>query len=169
VFLVYIGVNPFGITRIGRPEPWLIGAAASIGIDVSGLVHEITTYFINHGIKKHGNTGVEKARGQIAVSAADIKRIPDIVKNPDCAIIGIKRHDEILIAYAKGIENGTAIYYEEVLNSKKNKALRSKTLYKKMGAVSSETFFKIVANNAHTDISGAKMVVGAGGQPGGEA
>jgi hypothetical protein len=55
------------------------------------------------------------------------------------------------------------------LDSKKNKALRSKTLYKKMGAVSNETFFKIVANNAHTDLSGAKTVVGAGGQPGEEA
>jgi hypothetical protein len=55
------------------------------------------------------------------------------------------------------------------LNSKKNKALRSKTLYKKTGTVSSETLLKIVANNAHTDVSGVKMVVGAGGQPGGEA
>jgi hypothetical protein len=55
------------------------------------------------------------------------------------------------------------------LNSKKNKALRSKTLYEKLGAVSSETFLKIAANNAHTDLSGSKMVVGAGGQPGEEA
>jgi hypothetical protein len=162
-------VNPFDITKTGKPEQWLIEAADSIGLDFSGLTHEITSYFVNHGIKRHGNAEAEKAQGQAAVTAADIDRIPDIVKTPDCAIIGIKRHEETFIAYSKRFEDGTAIYYEEVLNSKKNKALRSKTLYKKMGTVNGETLLKIVANNAHTDISGVKMVVGAGGQPGGEA
>jgi hypothetical protein len=38
-----------------------------------------------------------------------------------------------------------------------------------MGTVSEQTFMKIVANNAHTDVSGVKMVVGAGGHPDGEA
>jgi hypothetical protein len=45
----------------------------------------------------------------------------------------------------------------------------SSKILKKMGTVRSETFLKIVANNAHTDISGVKMVVGAGGRPGVEA
>jgi hypothetical protein len=162
-------VNPFDITKIGKPEQWLIEAAASIGLDFSGLIHEITTYFVNHGTKRHGNAESERAQGQVAVTAADIDRIPDIVKTPDYAIIGIKRHEETLIAYSKRFEDGTAIYYEEVLDSKKNKALRSKTLYKKTGTVSGETLLKIVANSAHTDVSGIKMVVGAGGQPGGEA
>jgi hypothetical protein len=162
-------VQHFEVTEIGRPEPWLIEAAASIGLDFSGLTHEITTYFVNHGIKRYGNAETEKAQGQVAVTLADIERIPDIVKSPDCAVIGIKRHEEILIAYSRRFDDGTAIYYEEVLNSKKNKALRSKTFYKKMGTVSSETFLKIVANNAHTDVSGVKVVVGAGGRPGGEA
>jgi hypothetical protein len=63
-------VNPFGITKIGKPEPWLIEAAASIGIDVSGLTHEITTYFVNHSIKKHGNIRAEEARGQVMVVGA---------------------------------------------------------------------------------------------------
>ncbi|MDR1654576.1 MAG: hypothetical protein LBR96_01160 [Treponema sp.] len=162
-------MQPFEVTEIGRPEPWLIEAAASVGLDFSGLTHEITTYFVNHGIKRHGNAETEKAQGQVAVTPDDIERIPDIVKSPDCAVIGIKRHEEILIAYSRRFDDGTAIYYEEVLNSKKNKALRSKTLYKKIGTVSSETFLKIVANNAHTDVSGVKVVVGAGGRPGGEA
>ena len=55
-----------------------------------------------------------------------------------------------------------------MLNSKRNKALRSKTIYKKMGTVRNDTFLKIVSNNAHTDISTIKVVVGAGGNPGGE-
>jgi hypothetical protein len=162
-------VQSFVKTEIGKPEQWLIKAGTAIGLDFSGLTHEVTNYFINHGIRRHGNIEAEKAQGQLPVTSADIARIPDIVKNPDTAIIGIKRHGEILIAYSKRFEDGTSIYYEEVLNSKRNKALRSKAIYKKMGTVSKETFLKIVSNNAHTDVSNIKMVVGAGGNPGREA
>jgi hypothetical protein len=38
-----------------------------------------------------------------------------------------------------------------------------------MGTVKNDVFLKIVSNNAHTDISTIKLVVGAGGNPGGEA
>jgi hypothetical protein len=162
-------VPSFNITAISRPEPWLIEAAASIGLDFAGLTHEVTNYFVNHGIKRHGDAETEKAQGQLPVTLSDIERIPEIVKTPDCAIVGIKRYGETLVAYSKKFENWTMIYYEEVLDSKKNKALRSKTMFKKMGTVSNETFLKIVTTNAHTNVSGAKTVVGAGGRPGGEA
>jgi len=33
----------------------------------------------------------EKARGQLPVTFADFDKIPNIVKSPDCEIIGIKR------------------------------------------------------------------------------
>jgi hypothetical protein len=105
----------------------------------------------------------------VEITPTDIALIPDIVERPDYAIIGIKRKNETLIAYSKKYEHNTAVYYEEVLNSKKNKALRSKTIYKKMGNVSKETFLNIVSSNAHTDVSHIKIVVGAGGRPGGEA
>ena len=162
-------MNELEVTKIGEPELWLIEAAASIGFDFTGLTHEVSNYFVNHGVNKHGNEAAEKARGQLPITSTDTDRIPDIVKRPDAAIIGIKRHGETLIAYSKKFGDGTIIYYEEILNSKKNKALRSKTIFKKMGTVSIETFLKIIANNAHTDVSNIKMVVGAGGNPGGEA
>ena len=44
-------VNELEIPRIGKPEPWLIEAAASIGLDFAGLTHEVSNYFENHGIK----------------------------------------------------------------------------------------------------------------------
>jgi len=158
----------FEKTTIGKPKVWLIEAAAAIGLDFSNLTHEITSYFKNHSIKRHGDSKIEKARGQLPVTLADFDKIPNIVKSPDCVIIGIKRKNEILIAYSKKFEEETIIYYEEILNSHKNKALRSKTMYKKMGNVHNDTFLKIVENNAHTDITNIK-VVGAGGYPGGEA
>jgi hypothetical protein len=162
-------VKLFEKTAIGRPERWLVEAAQTAGLDLSGSTHEMTNYFVSHSVKRHGNAETEKAQGQISVTLADFERIPDVVKNPDCAIINIKRNRGTLIAYSKKIEEGTIIYYEEVLDGKRNKALRSKTIYKKKGTVKEDTFLKIVSNNAHTDMSQIKMVVGAGGNPGGEA
>jgi hypothetical protein len=94
-------VNALDITEIGKPEPWIIEAAASIGLDLAKLTHEVTNYFVNHGIKRHGNAETEKAQGQLPVTLLDIERIPEIVKAPDCAIIGIKQHGGTLIAYSK--------------------------------------------------------------------
>jgi len=162
-------MKPFEKKVIGKPERWLIEAAKTAGLDISALAHEVTNYFIDHSIKRHGNAETERNQGQMPVTIADFNLIPDIVKTPDCAIINVKRNRDILIAYSKKIGMDTVMYYEEVLNSKRNKALRSKTIYKKMGTVKKDVFLKIVSNNAHTDISQIKMVVGAGGNPGGEA
>jgi len=162
-------VNNFEFHEIGKPAQWLIEAAASIGLDFTGLTHEVTGDFITHCKKQHGNEKIEKSRGQLPVTDVDIEILPEIVKNPDCVIIGIKKYGQLFNAYLKAATAGTIIYYEEILNSKRNKSLRSKTMYKKMGTVSCEAFLKIVSNNANTDISGVKTVVGAGGNPGGEA
>ena len=153
---------------IGKPAQWLIEAAAGIGLDISGLSHEVTNYFVNHSINRHGNAKTERAQGQVAITRADFDLIPDIVKNPDLTVLNIKHNQIIFIAYSKKFDDWTAIYYEEVLNSKKNKALRSKTIYKKMGMVYVDTFLKIISNNAHIDVSEIKIVVGTGGHPGGE-
>ena len=156
-------------TSIGKPEKWLIEAAATIALDFSELTHETTNDFVIHTIKQHGNIENEKSRGQLPVTIKDIEQIPEIVKNPDCAIIGIKKYREILNAYLKRNTDCSIIYIEEILNGKKNKTLRSKTLYIKIGRVSNKNFIKIISNNANTDLSNSKMVVGAGGNPGGEA
>jgi hypothetical protein len=162
-------MDKFNKTTIGKPAQWLIETAASIGLNFSDLSHEITNHFEKHSIKKHGNINSEKIRGQVAITHDDIKLLSDIVNNPDNAVISKTEKSEIFITYSKKYEDGTIIYYEEVLNSKKNKALRSKTMYKKSGSVSKDAFLKIVENNGHTEILSEKMVVGAGGNPGGEA
>ena len=162
-------MNIFNKIVVTKPQEWLIEAASSIGLDYSELTHEVTDDFVTHCKNEHGNTEIEKARGQLPIVPADFELISDIVKNPNCAIIGFKKFGQTFNAYLKRGANGSVIYYEVVLNSKRNKSLLSKTMYKKMGTVSNETFLKIVSNNANTDVSGSKTVVGAGGNPGGEA
>ena len=154
---------------IGEPQEWLVKAAADIGLDYSHLSHETTSEFVKHCIKQHGNDKTERSRGQLPITSADVEKLSEIVKMPDGAIIGIKKYGQIYNAYLKNEKDSAIIYYEEVLNSKKNKSLRSKTMYKKMGKVSNDKFLNIVSSNANTDLTGSKMVVGTGGNPGGEA
>ena len=156
-------------TVIGKPEQWLINNAASIGLDFSNLIHEITSELISHSMKRHGNP---KIHGAATITEIDFKRIPDIVKTPDYAIIGAIRKETLLNLYAKIFNDITFMYFEEVLISRRNKALRGKTLYKITRALSIEDIMKNLTKNNKTDISKAKVVdmknvQTAGGYPGG--
>jgi len=163
-------VNSFLKITICKPEQWLIEAGIIIGIDFSELVHEITNEFKNHSIKRHGDP---KIHGAATITFADFLQIPNIVKNPDYAIIGAIRKKVLINAYVKIINNITYLYFEDVLKSRRNKAMRGKTLYKVTKPFSFDDFLYNVSKNKKTDISKAwicnlqKNVQTAGGHPGG--
>jgi hypothetical protein len=152
----------FIVTKIAKPEPWLIEAAASIGLDYAGLTHEETNFFRNHVKKRHG-------QGALAILDTDFDLIPAIVKAPDMAIIGAIREGVIVNAYAKRATGKTYLYFDETMNSTHNKALRSRTFYKIVKALDMKGFEKIVTMNEISDLSKARKVIAAGGHPGGEA
>ena len=154
-------MSNFEIYRIGKPEKWLLDAAAGIGLDYSGLPHEVTNYFKNHVIKRHG-------KGVLAITVNDFDKIPVIVKAPDMAIIGAIRKGVLFNAYAKRFAGETYLYFDEVLNSTHNLALRSRTFYKILKKLDTEGFMKIIIMNGKSDISRAKNIA-AGGHPGEEA
>jgi hypothetical protein len=148
-------VKLFIKTEIGPPERWLIEAAAAIGLDLSGFTHETTNELTSHSMKRHGDP---KTHGAAAITEADFEHIPGIIKTPDHAIIGADRKGTLINAYAKADAGSTYLYFEEVLQSRKNKALRGKTLYKVNKPLTLEEFIKIVTMNKKTDISGAKKI-----------
>ncbi|GHV74520.1 hypothetical protein AGMMS49940_18220 [Spirochaetia bacterium] len=148
-------MNQFDKTIIGKPEPWLIEAAAAIGLDFAGLTHETTDHFRNHVINRHGDPA---KHGTATVTNLDFDRIPAIVKSPDMAIIGAVRWGNLCNVYIK-IEAGiTYLYFDEVLDSKRNKALRSSTFYKVTRPLILDEVLKNVARNDKTDISNAKIL-----------
>ena len=163
-------MNSFFKTTINKPETWLVEAAAAIGLDYAGLFHEITNDLINHSLKRHGDP---KLHGAATVVYADFERIPDIIKNPDYAVIGTIRNNALINVYIKLYGNMTYLYFDEVLISRKNKALRGKTLYKITKPVTLEEVLNNITMNGKTDISKAnilnrkKNVQPAGGNPGG--
>ena len=162
-------VNSFEKNEICKPEKWLIEAGASIGLNFSNFIHETTNEFCDHSLKRHGDHHIH---GEATIIGADFEHIPAIVKAPDYAVIGAIRKETLMNAYAK-IDNGiTYLYFEEVLSSRKNKALRGKTFYKITRPISFDEFLKNISRNKKTDISKAiilkeKNVQTAGGYPGG--
>jgi hypothetical protein len=116
---------------IGKAAKWLINNAKEVGIDIKGFEHEVTNYFVNHVLNRHGDPETEESFGQIPVKEEDFNSIADIVKNPDYAIIGAKRKGEDVLFYAKRMKDGSTIYLEEILKGKKSKTLRGKTLFRK--------------------------------------
>lgn len=143
---------------IGEAEEWLVNNAKEAGIDINGFEHDITNYFINHVLNRHGDPATEEAIGQIAVKEEDFNNIADIVKNPDRAIIGAKRNGDDILFYAKKMDDGSTIYLEQILNSKKNKALRGKTLFRKKDDIDENALLNIASNKGKTDLTKAKTV-----------
>jgi len=154
-------VNPFHKTTIGKPRKWLLEAAADIGLDYSELSHEVTNHFKEHVAKRHGS-------GALAMTDKDFEKIPAIVRNPDLAIIGTVRKGEIRNVYAKMEPEATYLYFDKVLDSNHNKALRACTYFKISKPLDMENLVRIVNMNGSSDLSRAKKVIAAGGHPGGE-
>ncbi|MDR0497993.1 MAG: hypothetical protein LBH42_10285 [Treponema sp.] len=144
-------MKPFETKVIGHPEKWLVQAAADVNVDLAGFTHELTNHFQNHVLKRHG-------KGSLAITEKDFAKIPGILKSPDMAIIGAFREGTLINAYVKREVDVTYLYFEEVLDSTHNKALRSRTFYKIGKLLDPEGFKKIVTMNGITDISGAKKI-----------
>jgi len=155
-------MNIFNKIVITKPAQWLIEAAASIGLDYSELSHEVTIYFLKHVIKRHN-------QGNLASTEKDYKKLPGLLKAPDMAIIGATRRTKIFNVYAKRMDGETYLYFDEVMDSKRNKALRGSTFYKIKKQLDMDGFIKIITMNGKSDVSGAKKIIAAGGNPGGEA
>jgi hypothetical protein len=159
------GEEKFEKIPIGKVEKWLIDEAKEVGLDIDGYDHEITNHFVNHVMNEHGDERTEKSRGNIAIKESDFNLIPEILKSPDFTIVGAKRGDQNIIIHSKKMDDGTTIYFEEVLSGEKNKTLRGKTMYKRISTDIDEDKLKsIVTMNEKTDLSKTKVVVGGGSQ-----
>ena len=63
---------------------WTLDNAADTGIQgTQHYTHSVSKSSAYHIFKEHGNAQTEKERGQIAVTAEDLARIPEIVTAPD--------------------------------------------------------------------------------------
>ncbi|MBK6615916.1 hypothetical protein [Ottowia sp.] len=100
--------------------------------DVPGLAgysHSLGRSTADHVRKNHGDSKAEASRGQIAVTAEDLGRVPEIVTGYD-AIRTDLRSDQGAqrIAYAKRYPDALVVYVEDV--SRKRSDMRGVTMWK---------------------------------------
>lgn len=106
-----------------------------LGVDVSGRKHMLSDYDIRHMIKQHGNSEIEKTKGQIAITLEDIEKIPDIINNYDNLTKGspnknvFTKQMQDSIRYSKQYGNNT-LYVVEVVPDESG-VLNVKTMWKK--------------------------------------
>ena len=120
--------NKFQQRFCGEVKSWIVNLVKEIGIDITGVKHKITSDFERHVMKQHGNSLRELARGNIAVTEADLNVLQDIMDNPDIAAVGIYRGKEPRVVLVKNSEYGSVLV-EEVLSGNKNKTLNAKTFW----------------------------------------
>jgi hypothetical protein len=88
--------NTLITTPVGKPAPWLIEAAAGIGLDYSRLTHVVTSHFKNHAMKRHPD-----------VQPEDFEKIPAIIAAPDTVIVGALRSGSLRNVYVKRLDGAT--------------------------------------------------------------
>lgn len=118
---------------------------AKFGIDIDdSWVHSFETSAVSHNQKHHGNPTVEAARGQIAITAEDYNRIPDILDHYDKISKSpnkTKGTENDVIIYEKEFDDGYVFYLEEKRDNRKSLAFH--TMYKKKKGTDSSDGFAV--------------------------
>lgn len=105
-----------------------------INKDITGYVHQLDNYNLRHAIK-HSDTAKETKRGNLPITADDLKVIPTIIDSPDLITTKIDKGRNSL-RYQKRV-NGV-IYFVEVVDDK-GKKLTAKTMWKKPSRTSHDS------------------------------
>lgn len=103
------------------------------GIDTLDRGERISASDIRHILNQHGNKKIEASKGQLAITKADLKKIPDVIENFDRIEKGNINKDRNgehqTVRFVKKYNNNTLYVVEVVPN--KSKTLTIKTMWKK--------------------------------------
>ena len=143
------------VTYLAEVDNEIIKKLKDFGINANGYRHRITSDFKKHVIKQHGNEKSEKARGQLAIKEKDFELIPTVIEKSDYRIFGVKRDGKDRIIYVKNMNNGSWIYFEEVLTGKRS--LNGVTMFIKNGTTDINTLKKELESNKRNDLSKMKI------------
>jgi hypothetical protein len=101
---------------------WTLENAADTGLPgTDGYSHSISRSAAYHIYKEHGDAEAEAARGQIAVTAEDLARIPEIVTSPDEVVTGFRSEQGAeRVAYLKRFDDALVVYIAEASRKKKD-------------------------------------------------
>jgi uncharacterized membrane protein YbhN (UPF0104 family) len=111
---------------LGKVSSQLARWAMAHGLEIGGFRHSFETSAARHIKNRHSNDKIERSRGQIAISDADIARIPRILEAPDQVIFGAQNpRRQPIIGYVKRLLDGTILLQEEARTGRKELAVIS--------------------------------------------
>jgi len=142
---------------LGAPSEWLVQAANKRGLDIAACRFTIDTSAVRHIKAEHGDETREMARGQLAITDADISCIGLIPNSPDKVVFGVtSKKGQPFIGYVKKMPDGWLSLVQEIRTGRRE--LATVTLYKHPATMDGG---KIVANfrlDGRTD-SGAELYI----------
>jgi hypothetical protein len=103
------------------------------GLNVENYVHILDNFGLKHGFKNHGNESYEAPRGQRAVVASDLLRVPETLAHPDrITFDGFSKHSrQPVIGFEKDLGSETFVYKAEVRKGRKE--IATQTFYVRRG------------------------------------
>ena len=134
----YMGIVPENVANQVKKET---------GVDISGYGVMMNGVDIRHIIKEHGNPVTEPERGQVAVTAEDIARVPEVIAHPD----------EVYLSDKTDAKGRKAIVFEKQFGdtyitiqgvSIGKKLLQTNTLYKRKGKARTTRYTMIDAQES---------------------
>lgn len=147
----------------------LQGKLAQDAPELAGYSHSVDRSRVDHIRKNHGNEAAEASRGQVAVTGADVARIPEIVTSYDAIDTNVLVPAEVGpervrgVVFAKQYEDGTVVYTGLVSSKRQN--VRGATLWKYPPSVDAQTAVKrAVAKLTSETYGGMDGIVGPAGE-----
>lgn len=117
--------------------------------ELAGYSHSVSAMDLNHIRKEHGNAEAEASRGQVAITEADVARIPEIVG--DFGAIRdnlVSEQGARRIMFAKSFEDGTIVYLGQV--SRKKKDIKTVSMWKYPPAIDEQRAIDIAVTSNQT-------------------
>lgn len=112
--------------------------------------HTVDASAVKHVLKNHGDAAVEQSRGQIAVTADDLARTPEVYGDPDRVITGAtNKLGRPIVGYIKQMDDGSWLLLEEIRKGRYELALDS--LRKYPATTNVEAITSTLRPNARSD------------------
>lgn len=142
--------NQHWFVRVASAPGWLVAAGVSHGLDLAGFHFAVNTSAVRHVFKHHGDPVQERRRGNLPVTPEDLLALPDILRNPDLAVMGLEsRRAEPMIAHVRSKDHASTIALLEARSGRKHLALQ--TMWEVPGAIDASRLRATLNLDARSD------------------
>lgn len=145
--------------RLFQVPQWFANLARDkAGLEVSGYDVSIDAFSVRHTVNSHGDAKAEEARGNVAVTDADIEAFPVVVSDPDRIVLGAKnKRGQDQVFFIRAMEDGSTLVATEVRTGGRDITLSSLRRYPER--TNADTIVAALIHNVRNALSGTDPIV----------